>query len=471
MKILHIASELAPFAKTGGLGDVVAALPTAQAHSGLDVTVALPAYGHVDWAALSPKRVLHALPVALGGEEHSVGVLEVSLDGVRVWLIDHPAFAWRHGIYGDAFGEYGDNPWRFALYGKAVLAAAEALGRWPQVLHAHDWHTGATLVHAAQTGLPTPGRVFTIHNLAYRGLVPPSFVDALSLPWDGFTPDGFEFWGELCLLKAGLWAADAITTVSPRYAAEIQTPAFGEGLDGYLRERSSRLHGIVNGVDYSVWSPATDRQLVATYRADDLAGKATCKAALQRELGLPVDASVPLFAVVSRLTSQKGIDLLVDALPSLASHRLQLVVVGAGDRSLLTQLEAARPFEVVTRYGVDEALAHRVYAAADFFAMPSRFEPCGLGQLYAMAYGAPPIVTPVGGLHDTVVDYKHAGGGGVVLTDVSSGALAAGMRRALGLFAESEQLAAVRKIAMTRRFDWRDAAAEYEKIYRGIVTV
>ncbi len=468
MKILHLASEMAPFAKTGGLGDVLAALPAAQAASGLHVTVALPAYGHYDWRKAEATTAIERLPVALGGARHEVRVLELFVDGVRVLLIDHPAFSWRNGVYGDEHGEYGDNPFRFALYGKASLAAAEALLDWPDVLHGHDWHTGPAMVHAAQGGLPRPRIVFSIHNLAYRGIVPAEFVDHLSLPWEGFTADGFEFWGELCLLKAGLWAADAITTVSPRYAAEIQTPAFGEGLDGYLRARADRLFGIVNGVDYRIWSPEHDAYLAAPFSARDRAGKARCKAALQAELGLPIEPDLPLFAVVSRLTPQKGIDLLIDALPLVPNHRLQLVVVGAGDHSLLDRIDDARPFDVATRFGVDERLAHRVYAAADFFIMPSRFEPCGLGQLYAMAYGALPIVSPTGGLLDTVIDANSPTGEGcgIVLSRPTAGALQVGIKRALELY-NTRHFDELQGRAMRRRFSWESSAAQYLRLYRG----
>lgn len=465
MRILHLASELTPFAKTGGLGDVMAALPVAQAAVGDDVTVALPAYGHVDWERLGARRRLADLSVMLGGQAQQVSILTLTVDGVRVLLVDHPSFRLRHGVYGDQHGEFADNPWRFALYGKAALAAAEALLLWPDVVHAHDWHTGAALVHARHSGLRRPGTVFTIHNLAYQGRVPAALTEQLGLPWSGYTPEGFELWGELCLLKAGLWAADVITTVSPRYAQEIQTPQFGEGLDGYLRAHADRLLGIVNGVDYRIWDPAIDSRLPARYDAAHPQGKATCKATLQRALGLPIAADVPLFAVVSRLTGQKGIDLIADALPAFANRRLQLVVVGAGDKGLLERIERARPFDVVTRFAVDEDLAHRVYAAADFFLMPSRFEPCGLGQLYAMVYGALPIVSPVGGLLDTVIDAAQPGGCGVVLDGVSAPGLERGIERALALFADRARLESLRAIAMNRRFPWSEAATRYRTLY------
>lgn len=479
MRILHVASEVAPYSKTGGLADVLGALPRALADLGHEVAVVTPRYRSVEPERFGLMRRLRGLAAPLGRDTVSVGVYEGQLPStprVRVYLIDHPPSFDRDGLYGDARGDYADNPRRFALLGAAALALSAEFGAWPEVLHAHDWQGGPAILYAQRRwgALPRPKTVFTIHNLAFQGNFAPSVIDELGLPWESYTPDGYEFYGQASFLKAGLALADRLTTVSPTYAKEIQTPEQGFGLDGMLRARAGRLTGILNGVDYEAWSPATDRHLAAPYSAESLGGKRVCKAALQRELGLPVRADVPLCGSVSRLTDQKGFDLVIAALPELlATSALQYVVLGSGDPRLeaqLRELATTYPKQLAVKIGYDEALAHRIEAGCDLYVMPSRFEPCGLNQLYSLRYGTPPIVRATGGLEDSIVDFdaRSASGTGFKLEAYAPEALAATWRRALAAFAAPESFAALVRRGMTQDFSWTRSAQAYARLYRGL---
>jgi starch synthase len=332
-------------------------------------------------------------------------------------MIDHPPSFDRDGLYlGKDGKDHPDNARRFALLGAAALTIAEALEAWPQVLHGHDWQAGPALLYAAASRLPPPRRVFTVHNLAFQGLFPPSVVDALGLPKTLYHPEVFEFWGQASFLKAALAVADRITTVSPRYAREIQSPEQGMGLDGFLRARADRLRGILNGADYHVFSPERDPAIPHAYSAADLSGKRECKAELQRELGLPIREGTPLCGSISRLTDQKGFDLVLKALPHLLEGDVQYVLLGSGDAELegpFRELGAKHPKKLALRIGYDESLAHRIEAGCDLYVMPSRYEPCGLNQLYSLRYGTPPIVRATGGLDDTIVDHEPRPMGGV----------------------------------------------------------
>lgn len=478
MRILHVASEVAPYAKTGGLADVLGALPRALAALGHEVTVVAPRYRSIDPEKLGLAQRLRGLAAPLGGDTVAVGVFEgqaASTPRVRVYLIDHKPSFDRDGLYGDARGDYPDNARRFALLGSAALALAAEFGAWPDIVHGHDWQAGPAILFAKRRwgDLPLPKTIFTLHNLAFQGLFPASVIDELGLPRQYYTPDGYEYWGQVSYLKAGLALADRISTVSPRYAREIQTPEHGLGMDGLLRARNGVLHGILNGADYEIWNPEKDVNIAAQYSADRLSGKRTCKAALQRELGLPVRDDVPLCGSISRLTDQKGFDLILGALPSLLERDVQYALLGSGDATLeraFAELAARFPKKLAVRLGYDERLAHRIEAGCDLYVMPSRFEPCGLNQIYSLRYGTPPIVRATGGLDDTIVDYdpRSRSGTGFKFERYEAGALGAAWRRALTAFGNRDEFAALVRRCMAQDFGWPRAAEAYARLYRDV---
>jgi starch synthase len=478
--VLHVASEVAPFAKSGGLADVAAALPRAQASAGVKPIVVLPRYRFVDTRLHALARRLKPVDVPLGKRVERVVVHEGTLPGgrVRALLIDHPWFD-REGLYGDGAGDYPDNGLRFALLARAALQVAHELDVWPELVHAHDWQAGLLPLYAARgavAGRPVPKSVFTIHNMAFRGLFEKSLVEELQLGWDIFTPDGAEFYDQISFLKAGLAYADHITTVSPRYAREIQTPEQGYGLDGFLRARAGKLTGILNGIDAEEWDPAHDAALPVRYDADDPTSKAACKAALQRELGLPVRASVPLVGAISRLTDQKGVDLIVQAGEELARSEAQYVFLGTGDaryEQALRELARRHPMRVAVRIAQDEGTAHRLVAGADLFLMPSRYEPCGLTQMYAMRYGAIPIVRATGGLDDTVVDYdeRTRTGSGFKFDDADAAALGRAVRRAIAAYKHKDAWLDLMGRAMRLDFSWPNSARRYVQLYMKLLGI
>jgi starch synthase len=474
MEILFVSSEVAPWSKTGGLGDVAGALPRALAARGHAVSVVSPRYGSID--ARQAGFVRKEGVVRVRGEATAAWVKKGK---PTVWLLEHERlFGSRRGLYGEGGHDYGDNAERFAFLCRAALALPGATGMRPRIVHGNDWQTGLVPFllrheHAQDPNLAGARTVFTIHNLAYQGVFPKGVVPHLGLPWDVFRYEAMEFHDQLNFMKAGLVFADALTTVSPTYAREIRTPEGGHSLDSLLRHRARDLHGILNGIDVEAWSPATDPNLPARYSARALSGKGRCKAALQRELGLPVRAEVPLAAVVSRLAEQKGIDLLVAAIPELLARDAQLVVLGSGERILeeaLARAASGRPDRMAVRLGFDEALAHRIEAGADLFLMPSRFEPCGLNQLYSLRYGTVPVVRAVGGLEDTVEDYDGwAHGTGFKFRDYHPAALLLAVRRALDVHRDRRAWRGLVSRGMAQDFSWDRSAASYEQLYRGLV--
>jgi starch synthase len=461
MKILHVASEVAPHSKTGGLADVLGALPQALRPLGFDVKVVTPRYRSVDVSGFVPWP--SPLEVPLGPESVEVGVLEK--DGV--YLIDHPPSFDRAGLYGEGGHDYPDNARRFAILGAAALAAYRARDEWPDILHGHDWQAGPALIYARHS----VKRVFTIHNLAYQGLFAPSLVEELGFDEELYHPGGLEYWGQGSLLKAGIVLADRITTVSPGYAKEIKTEEQGFGLDGLLREHGERLVGILNGCDYEVWSPEKDPHLPARYSAAHLEGKRACKAALQRELGLPERAETPLCGSISRLAEQKGFDLVTQALPGILGGDAQYVVLGTGQpeiESALTALQQKYPDKLAVRIGYDEKLAHRIEAGCDLYVMPSRYEPCGLNQMYSLRYGTPPIVRATGGLDDTISDFDAASstGTGFKFGAYSASALGEAWRRALLAFFSGAAFEGLVRRGMSQDFSWSVSARRYASLYR-----
>jgi starch synthase len=482
VRVLHVASEVAPFAQSGGLADVVAGLPAAQAQShGLDAAVLAPLYRGVAeriaaaGLALGPGA---ALRLEVGVHTFDAAIRVVQVGRVRYGFLDCPVlFDRAGGLYGPhATGEFTDNHVRFAALGKAALAAGDALlGGAPEILHLHDWQSGAAAIYARLAGAPSR-IVTTIHNLAFRGIFAKTAMTELGFPWSMFTTELLEFYDQISYLKAALALADAVTTVSPSYAREILTPERGEALDGFLRWNVKRLVGIVNGIDDAAWDPATDAALPAAFSRSDPAGKARCRAALADELGLPLAADEPLIGVIARMSDQKGLDLVADIVPELVRIRARLVVLGSGEPALEQRFawlgEVFRQ-HLAVHIGFDGDLARRIYGGCDVFAMPSRFEPCGLGQLYAMRYGAIPVVHAVGGLRDTVIDPGDAElargrGTGVRFSPAAPLPFALGLVRAAQLFRDPPAHAALLRAAMARDSSWTASAQEYVQLYRSL---
>lgn len=478
MRILFAASEAYPLIKTGGLADVAGALPVALAASGLDVRLILPAYPQV-LHAVGENTLAGSLGELLAG--HSVQLLAATMPetGLPLMLVYCPTlYARSGGPYSDDGGaDWPDNHLRFGVLSlaAAMVAAGSAGPAWrADILHANDWQTGLAPAYLRISGAPNTRSVFTIHNMRYQGRFPADVLPELELPRLAFTMEGLEFHGQLSMLKAGLAFADRITTVSPTYAEEIQQAEFGFGMEGLLAARRRDLTGVLNGVDYAAWSPDTDHSLASPYSARDLKGKAVCKTSLQRELGLTADPHLPVITMVSRLTEQKGIDLVVAALPRLVELGAEVAILGAGDASWEHALRtlSLSPDRVAVRIGYDEALAHRMIAGADMFLMPSRFEPCGLTQMYAMRYGTLPVVRRTGGLADTVTEAVPSADGGMgtgfLFDDAEPAAMLDALQRALRMFADQPTWRLAQRAAMHQDFSWARSAEEYAWIYRAL---
>ena len=481
MRVLFATSEIAPWQKTGGLGDISAALPVALRLAGLDLRILVPAYPSLR-AAFPHASLLAELP-SPGGALPASRLWQASHgDGPSLWLIECPGLYERGGgaYHGPDGKDWPDNHLRFGLLSRlaAWLASEHSPVDWrPDLLHCNDWQTGlgpAYLHYLHGGGKPS---VMTIHNLAFQGLFPPQLLGELGLPAQALTLDGVEFYGHLSFLKAGLQFADQITTVSPSYAREIQTPELGFGLDGLLRWRQADLSGILNGLD-AAWNPATDCYLTRRYDARRLAAKGENRRALYAELGLSNQAALPLLAIVSRLTHQKGVDLVLEVAEQFigdgADPRVQLVVLGHGEASYeqgFRALAARYPGQVAALIDFNERLAHRIEAAADIFLMPSRFEPCGLNQLYSLRYGTPPVVHATGGLADTVVDctaqtLADGSANGFSFASADRTAFAAALCRAIATWHDEKTWRRLQRTGMASDFSWDKAAVSYLKVYR-----
>ncbi|QDQ27530.1 glycogen synthase GlgA [Chitinimonas arctica] len=479
-KVLHIAAECYPLLKTGGLADVVGALPAAQRALGADARILLPGFPAIRAGMRDAK------PVAGFGAQFGAAAVNLwyarLADGVPVYMVEAPGLYDRGGNpYADGNQHpYGDNHRRFALLGWVAAQLADGyLADWrPEVLHSHDWHAGLASAYlcqlAAQRGRKLATSIFTVHNLAYQGLFPAEVFGELGLPADFFQIDGLEFHGQLSFIKAGLHYSDRIATVSPSYAGEIQTTEHGCGLDGLLRQRSARLAGILNGVDEALWNPADDPALAAPFDADRPSGKQQCKCALQVELGLNVAVATPMFGVISRLTEQKGLHLALAGAQALLAQGGQLVVLGNGEAALeagFQQLASRYPGQVAVSLAFDETLSHRIFAGCDVVLVPSRFEPCGLTQMYGMRYGALPLARRTGGLADTVRDCSlenlaDGSANGFVFERFEQPDFDAAVRRAYTLYAEPPRWQAVQQQAMRRHFGWSGPAGAYLDLYR-----
>ncbi|HEY6909576.1 MAG TPA: glycogen synthase GlgA [Myxococcales bacterium] len=474
MKILFVASEAAPYVKTGGLGDVIGALPRALAARGHDILVVLPRYGQIDGQQFglrdTGRRVEVQFPNLNAGAHVHV---HVPAERLRYLFLQNPWYD-RKELYGEAGKDYRDNHKRFALLSAGALEAARQQNFIPDAIHAHDWQAALVplIVKRGWAGRPSPIRarcVFTIHNLAFQGIFARDAMVELGLPMDLFNPDALEFYGNTNLLKAGLVFAEKLTTVSPTYAREIvQSRETGAGLEGLLRHRQADLTGIMNGVDYQRWSPEKDPALPHRYSANDLSGKAQCKAALQEELGLDREAGTMLCAAIGRLAHQKGYDIVAQALPAMMERKVQFVMLGTGDSALeeeFAALAVKHPTRISAQLRFDDKLAHRIEAGADVFLMPSRFEPCGLNQLYSLRYGTLPLVHAVGGLADSIVEGPH--GWGFRFSEESPRDLLAALDRALLLWKDRAAWRAAQERAMARDHSWDRAAEQYEALYKG----
>lgn len=479
MRVLFVASEVFPLVKTGGLADVVAALPPALGQLGVDVRVLVPGYPKVlDGLDLTGRAV--RLGGLLGG--HTARLLYGRVGALQLLVLDAPHLYERPGnpYTGPDGRDWHDSHLRFGALCDAAswLAGPEGGVRWrPDVIHGHDWQSGLAPAYVSLTPAPRPGTVLTVHNLAYQGVFSKEVLPELRLPWRMFDVEGLEYNGHLGFLKAGLWYSDKITTVSPTYARQIQTPTYGHGLDGLLRSRDADLHGILNGIDTDIWNPATDPHLVAHYdHRDPFAGKAINKQAAQRAFGLEQDPDAPLFCVISRLVSMKGLDLLISAGSTLLRRGAQLAVLGSGEQRIEQGFDAAAahwPGRIAVRHGYDEPLSHLLQAGADAIVVPSRTEPCGLTQMYGLRYGTIPVVRRTGGLADSVVDANahnlaHEQATGVVFNDMDADALAWALGRTIDLYHHQPLWRAMVVRAMQQDFSWRGSAARYAAIYRSV---
>jgi starch synthase len=480
LRVLFVSSEVYPLAKSGGLADVSAALPMALAELGAEMQLLLPGYPAALEVATNRSVELEIADFMDSGVTRLIAARTPDT-GLPIWLVDCPALFERSGgLYQDGSGaDWPDNAKRFAVLSSA--AAWLALGKWvpdwrADVVHANDWHAGLVAPLIANASGKKPGTIFTMHNLAYQGLFPASVFRELGLPPETFDPDGLEFYGKVCFLKAGMRYSDQLTTVSPTYAREILTPEFGYGLEGLLQVRSRDLSGILNGVDYRIWNPSKDPHLANNYDAQDLAAKRHCKTALQRELHLEPVPDVPLVIYISRMTDQKMADSVLEALPAILDRGLQFALLGDGDPSIEERVQnAGRCYagQVSARIGYQESLAHQFLGGADILLHPARFEPCGLTQLYAMRYGTLPIVRRVGGLADTIVGanedtMRDGTATGFTFEEATSRDMVSALDRALSIYRQPVVWRKMQRRAMSRDFGWKCSAQRYLELYRRV---
>lgn len=480
MKVWFLASEVAPFAKTGGLADVAGSLPNAIKKMGVDVRVALPFYRMVKEGNFPTRKALSRLEVPLGERMLQGDVLEtVTTQGVPVYFFDRGDLFDRPNLYGTPEGDYRDNLERFTFFSRAALLFARVAGFSFDIVHCHDWQTGLIPTYLKTIYREDPffshtASLFTVHNMGYQGIFPAAKLTTCGFPATELNPEGIEYWGKISLLKAGIVYADAMTTVSPRYSREIQTPEFGMGMDGILGKRSADVYGILNGADYSSWNPATDEHITNHYSLDNMNGKKKCKADLVKELGLPqrfVDR--PLLGMVSRLSAQKGCDLLAQIVEDIVGLDAGLVILGAGEetyQALFLELGRKYPESVAVRIGFDEALAHRIITGADMLLVPSQYEPCGLTQIYGLKYGTVPIVRATGGLDDTVqaFDRNSGEGTGFKFVEYEPGVFLDQIKDAVKVFEDRPGWMKLVQNGMQADFSWEKSAREYVSLYEKV---
>ena len=477
MRVVFAASECVPFVKTGGLADVVGALPRELVRLGHQVSVFLPLYAQVrSHLNAEPAYAVRSLTIPFRYYNRFAGIVDAGLrEGVRHYFVDCPELFHRPQLYGPPGGGYPDNAERFGLFCRAVLEASKLLGV-PEVFHLHDWQAALIpvylrTVYAADPALSRAATVLTIHNAAYQGAFPPKATEELLFPWDVFTMDKVEQFNNFNFLKGGIVFSDMITTVSRKYAQEIQTPEFGELLDGTLRGRAADLRGILNGVDYAQWDPATDHYLAARYGSQNLDGKQTCRADLLRAFGLDhVPGTTPVIGIVSRFARQKGFDMVAQVAPQISSRDLAVVALGTGEPAwerFFRSWAKTSPGNVAVQVRYDNALAHKIEAGADLFLMPSRYEPCGLNQIYSLKYGTVPIVRATGGLDDTIEEWDATTGTGTgfKFEGYDPKDLLAEIDRSLEAFADREKWLRLMRNGMAQDYSWQRPAQEYAAVY------
>jgi len=474
MHIAFAASECVPFSKTGGLADVVGALPRALAALGHQVSVYVPRYRQTKLG--DPQTVVRSITVPFDDKYRFCSVVTAgSSAGVRFYFVDYPPYFDRDALYGSPAGDYPDNAERFALFSRAVLESSKVLGV-PHVFHCHDWQSALVPVmlrtlYAEDPAFREVATVFTIHNMGYQGLFPPDTLPLLTLPWELLTISKMEFFGQVNFLKGALVFADFITTVSRKYSQEIQTTEYGFGLEGVLRSRAATVTGILNGVDYDEWSPQTDKFTAAKYSPQDLSGKLQCKQDLLHIFGVAnAGVKVPVIGIVSRFAAQKGFDLIAQIMDRLAREEMIVVALGTGDKpyeEIFQRLNKQFPNKIAVKVAFDNAIAHKIEAGADMFLIPSRYEPCGLNQIYSLKYGTVPIVRATGGLDDTIEpwDARTGKGTGFKFSDYTGEALLATIKQALLAYRDPSSWQTLMRNGMSRDFSWGASAREYGKIY------
>ncbi len=474
MQISFVASECVPFSKTGGLADVVGALPPALAAVGHQVSVFLPRYRQTRLS--QAETVVRSITIPFDDRFRFCSVLDGGTHNkVQFYFIDYAPFFDRDALYGTPSGDYPDNAERFSMFSRAVLEASKILGV-PDVFHCHDWQSALVPVLLRTTYSEDPAfqnipTVFTIHNIGYQGLFPPDTLPLIMLPWDLFTITKLEFYGKVNFLKGALMFSDFITTVSKKYSQEIQTAEYGFGLEGVLRARSSTVTGILNGVDYDEWNPQADKFAAAHFSAENLGGKAACKKDLLTEFGVSeADPSLPVIGIVSRFAAQKGFDLIAQVADRLVREEMIVVALGSGDKEyeeLFRRLNKQYPKKFAVKVAYDNALAHKIEAGADMFLMPSRYEPCGLNQIYSLKYGTVPVVRATGGLDDTIEpwDAKTGKGTGFKFSEYSGEALLATLRAALAAYRDQSAWQTLMRNGMAKDFSWASSAREYVRVY------
>lgn len=475
-----VSPEAVPFAKTGGLADVAGALPKALKGIGADVALVIPKYGVIDERKFGIRDTGITVKVPMSDGFKRADVLKGETgEGVPVYFIKKERYFDRENLYGTEDGDYPDNAERFTFFSRAVLELCKAINFKADIIHCNDWQTALIPVYLKTLYKGEPffsdtATVYTVHNLGYQGLFWHFDMHLTGLGWELFTPEGVEFYGKINLMKGGLVFSDILTTVSKAYSKEIQTEEFGYGLEGVLVRRKKDLYGIINGIDYEEWDPARDSHVAANFSPEDMKGKAICKAELQRLYSLPVKKDIPLVGMISRLADQKGFDLIEEAMDRLMEMDLQFVFLGTGDRryqELLEDIGRRYPEKAGVRIAYNTSLAHKIEAGADMFLMPSRYEPCGLNQLYSLKYGTIPVVRATGGLDDTIKNFvpKTGNGNGFKFRDYSAEALLKAVNKAVDLYGDRKAWKKMMQNAMSCDFSWENSAREYLKVYRKAV--
>jgi len=477
MHIAFAASECVPFSKTGGLADVVGALPRALAAAGHQVSVYLPRYRQTKLT--DAQTVVRSITVPFDDRYRFCSVVTAgNHSGIKFYFVDYPPFFDRDALYGTSAGDYPDNAERFALFSRAVLEASKILGV-PDAFHCHDWQSALVPVmlrtlYSEDPAFRDVATVFTIHNMGYQGLFPPDILPLLMLPWDLFTISKLEFFGNVNFLKGALVFSDFITTVSRKYSQEIQTTEYGFGLEGVLRARAATVTGILNGVDYDEWSPQTDKFMVAKYSPEDLSGKAKCKKDLLAAFGVTnTDSKLPVIGIVSRFAAQKGFDLISQVMDRLAREEMIIVALGTGDKEyeeMFLRMQKQFPQKIAVKIAYDNAIAHKIEAGADMFLMPSKYEPCGLNQIYSLKYGTVPIVRATGGLDDTIEpwDARSGKGTGFKFTEYNGESLLLTIKQALQAYRDQGSWQVLMRNGMNKDFSWNFSAKEYVRIYEKV---